>query len=291
MRIRFSCLLVGAAILALGTMAFAQPLIGVTCNGGVPTNVCTITETLYFPGNSGGGVATSTQDYVAPSAGNTSGTNLVAGPAVATYSFDNYGFFNTAGDTFVSAKFQAMDATTGSVSLQGTNTWYAYSIAAQDTFSFSSVFSGHIIVDTSTAAGSSVATSGGCQDDSATTNGAVDSTGCVYLTASASPVVESGFNNTSVQTTSNTLLAPFEGSGTSTVYEQIEGVASISGPTPNTDAPNSATGASEAILSFTYDVPNGTPPTGTPEPTTLLLLGTGLSFVASRLRRNKSEAK
>src|SRR5271155_3615848 len=97
MRIRFSCLLVGAAMLLLGTMAFAQPLIGVTCNGGIPTNVCTITETLFYPGAVGGtfGTATSSQTYVAPSSGNPAGTNLVASTWQATYTFDNYGFFAT----------------------------------------------------------------------------------------------------------------------------------------------------------------------------------------------------
>jgi len=302
MRIRFSCLLVGAAILALGTMAFAQPLIGVSCNGGSPTNVCTITETLYYAGtgvaNGVGnfGTATATQNYVAPSAVNPTGTNLTSSTWQATYTFDTYGFFAT-GQSLVSSSFQVFDATTGTIALSETSGgpgYYAYSIGANDVFSLSSAFAGHVIIDTATAKASNAAPSNigvDCNADGLPTNGATDSSGCVYLVSSAASVTESGYANTSASTTAPSALTTGV-SGTTNIYEQVTGSASISGPTPNSDVPNNVAGGSEVVVTFTYDVTTqGPPPTGTPEPATLLLLGTGLSFVASRLRRNKSEAK
>jgi hypothetical protein len=305
MRIRFSCLLVGAAMLALGTMAYAQPLIGgPTCVGTNPP-VCTITETLYFSGtgNANGagnfGTATSTQNYVAPTSGNPNGTNLTSSTWQATYTFDQYGFFAT-GYALASSSFTVYDATTGSIALSQTTGgpgYYGYNIGAVDEFSLTSSFTGighSIISDDSTAAASNEAQTpppaySNCAGDAVSpTNGSTDSTGCVYLVSGASSVIEGGYNNTSASTTAPLILTT--GSSTANIYEQVTGNAGISGPSPNSDAPNSAAGASEVVVTFTYDGPSSSVG-GTPEPATLLLLGTGLSFVASRLRRNKNEAK
>jgi hypothetical protein len=285
-------------MLVFGTMAYAQPAIGVSCTGSNPP-VCTITETLYFAGTGTSqgagnfGTATATQMYVPPSAGNPTGTNLVQSTWQATYTFDDYGFFNT-GYSLQSSTFKVYDATTGSVALSQTSggpAYYGYGIGSNDAFYLNSAFTGLVLFDSSTASASTEA--GGnylaCAADNATpTNGSTDSTGCVYLVSSATPVTESGYNNTSGSAATPAALKSAT-SGTVNIYEQVTGNATISGPTTNSDVPNAADGGSEVVVTFTYDGP--TTNNGTPEPATLLLLGTGLSFVASRLRRNKNEAK
>jgi len=300
MRIRFSCLLVGAAILALGTMAFAQPAIGVSCNGGSPTNVCTITETLYYPGTTANTTATSTQNYTVPTSGNPMGANLIQSNWTAQYTFDNYGFFST-GYTLAGSSLTAYDSSYASENLtlaNGNPVYVGYGVKISDQFSLSSVFSGNLILDShdtisSATNGDNGDTTGlgdyiNCdQNNPSPTNGSTDTTGCVYLTSTGGGALESGYLNTSK--TGST--AAFTGSGTTNIYEQVTGSVAVSGPTGTGDIPNTSIAASEVVLTFTYDITSTGPTSGTPEPATLLLLGTGLSFVASRLRRKKGEAK
>jgi len=285
-------------------MASAQPLIGVGCLG----NVCTITETLYFPGtqvcganpppgcnNTGNpGIATSTQKYVAPSNGNPTGTNLVTSTWDAVYTFDTYGFFNT-GFALASSAVTVHDASTGFVTLSqssGGPSYYGWAVGVVDTFTTNPNFtSSPFITDTNTEGSAAITVNGPsgythCAADNATpSNGSTDSTGCVYLVSGGGQVPESGFSNTVTSGAAPGTLTT-NTPGTASIYEQVVGADTINGPTSNSDAPNGASGASEIVLTFTYDLPQQN--NGTPEPATLLLLGTGLSFVASRLRRNKS---
>jgi hypothetical protein len=235
-------------------------------------------------------------DYVAPSSGNPSGTNLQTDTWDATYTFAGYGFYNT-GDPLVASTIQAFDATTGSIQLSqqsGVNGFYAYSIGSNDTFYVDPTLDNEVLFDASTASSSSVSTGGPTCGSGTHPNGFVNSNGCVYLVSSATPITESGFNNTTVSDSLATdstgyYTSSYVGGSSFNLYEQVTGSASISGGSPNSDAPNSATGASEVVVTFTYDLPTSS--TGTPEPASLLLLGTGLSFVAAKLRRNKTAAK
>jgi hypothetical protein len=293
MRSRLSCLLVAVALLGFGTLAFADPNVSVNCTGS-PTQVCTITEVLYYPGSNAGspGTATGTQNYSPASAGNPTGTNLVTATWQAIYTFDDYGFFNT-GYSLQSSTFTAMDTSTATETLQQTSNvdnYYGYAVSVNDAFTLNSSFSGHFLLDTNNTIGSAPDTTSNyenCNADQNAFNGGTDTSGCVYLTSGGTPITESGFYNSSASIATPTALKT--GNTTTNIYEQVTGVADINGPSPNSDAPNGSTAASEVVVTFTYDVPP--PSTGTPEPATLLMLGTGLSFVASRLRRNKNEAK
>jgi len=309
MKLRLFCLLIAVGLFGFATMASAQPLIGVNCLG----NVCTITETLYFTGNQtcgsnppegcnntgNPGVATGTQNYVAPSAGNPTGTNLVNTTWDAVYTFDTYGFFNT-GYALAGATLMAFDSSTGNETLSqtsGANHYYGWGVGVVDAFTLNSNFeSSPFLVDNNTEgsdAGTTTGTTGylSCAGNpppsgsNAPAEGAEDSTHCVYLASGGAAVNESGFSNTSMSIAAPGALTS-NIAGTANVYEEVNGADTLNGPTSNSDAPNGAAGASELVLTFTYDLPSN----GTPEPATLLLMGTGLSFVASRLRRNKSGA-
>jgi hypothetical protein len=306
MKIRLSCSLVAVVVLlGIGTMANAQPLIGVSCAG----PVCTITETLYFPGaqvcGSNGPVAgcnnvgnpanaTNAMNYVAPTTGNPTGTNLVVSTWDAVYTFDTYGFFNT-GYSLASSTTTVHDASTGFVTLSqtsGGNNYYGWAIGVADTFTLNPDFiDGAFITDSNTIGSTGLTTTGStgylhCAHDVVSPiNGSTDSTGCVYLVTGGGTVPESGFGNTVASAATPGALTT-NVSGTANIYEQVIGADTINGPAPDSFSPNGASGASEIVLTFTYDLPQSN--NGTPEPATLLLLGTGLSFVASRLRRSKS---
>jgi hypothetical protein len=71
-------------------------------------------------------------------------------------------------------------------------------------------------------------------------------------------------------------------SNTANIFYQVLGTQDESGPTGNVTFAISNYVGTEIILTYDYEM---TPTGGTPEPTTLLLLGSGLSFVAARLRR------
>jgi len=88
-----------------------------------------------------------------------------------------------------------------------------------------------------------------------------------------------GNPNSNTQTLSN---GAFEGSGTTDVYWGVQGLlnSAISGSGTGASSGFSDYVGTELILEYNY-----TPGSTIPEPGTLLLLGSGLTFAASRLRR------
>ncbi|GEM_PF-6512125 len=290
MKIRMFCTFVALAVLSLGTMAYADTF-------------GTITQVLFYPGTGGpiGGTGTSSQNYTPASVAHPNGTGLVTATWTASYTFNQYGFYAGSlpgGATFVNLSVTAVDTETGTITLSqssGTDGYYAYDVGTTDNFTTDPAFNNTFIFDQTQAAGSIGGTSAACQGNpSLNANGSTDAQGCVDLRASGSAVTKSGFNNTVMNDSTgsgpsgadgsgNLVNSNFTGAGTVTLYEQVKGIAGIQGTSPDSDTPNSSSAATELVLVYTYDIPG---PNNTPEPGTLLLLGTGLSFVASRLRKS-----
>jgi hypothetical protein len=296
-------------MLSFGTMAHAA--------------LYTITQTLYYTGNNTGpendGVGTSVQNYIPPSAGDPSGVGLLGTTWDASFTFNDFGFYNVLLPLY-NVTVSVVQSTTGDETLAQTSTrsgFYAYGVGTDAVFTTDSAFNNTIFGADSLVVGSDPGTStvpgppslklNSCSGtgDPSLTNGSTDSTGCVYLVqpvTSSNPtggtpsgVFVSGYANVASSDATNPITGTdaggnlansnFAGSGTSSIYEEVEGLATITGADPDTLAPDGSAAGTEITLTFTYGTPD------VPEPATLLLLGTGLSFVASRLRRKKVAAE
>jgi hypothetical protein len=323
MKMRFLCSLVVLCFVSFGTLAYALPTPVYSCVG----LTCTVTQTLYYTGTTTGGtfgtqtfpndgVAGNTQNYTAPNGGVGSGSGLGGSSLVsanweASYTFATYNSLST-GYGLVSAVVHVVDATTGTISASqnsGAGSWYGYTATTTALFStnINPTFANDFLADGNTDAFSGVNTNNtqntfttpaACQANSALTNGAMDTSGdaCVYLTNNPSLnsggyVSISGYTNNAASSTAGGANLPTTTftTGSGVLYELVTSTGGANGQSQSSSESGAA--GSEVQVIYTYQLPGPPPPGGTPEPATLLLLGTGLSFVASRLRRNKSAAK
>jgi hypothetical protein len=293
MRNRLSCLLLAVAVLSLGTMAFAQ---------------ITVTETLFYNNTS------STLNPTWSSSGTTAGYACPGGtasPSGACTSVQASGgspvdfTFTTTipvGDTYVggSATISAVDVSTGSDTVKPTtNTgWVAFKVATDSQFAstlgnlgvsdlINSVITDAVSSGALIAGSPNSALCSGTDSNSANTAnpqpGDFDTTGCLYYSAGGPNAVATGFGSAAPTANVSSL---FSANSTLSIFELISDQSTDSGS--NITSTRASSGATELVFTYQYSLP----PSGvTPEPATLLLLGTGLSFVASRLRRRNGAAK
>jgi hypothetical protein len=258
----------------------------------------TITQILYYNGNNAGSATgspayscTSNSSQGTPETNPLACTSLTATNWSATYAFNGYGFYNT-GFGLSSVGVVAIDHVIADVALannSNSNTWDAFEVGAITKFGTANTLlsgvntsAGVFLTDGLQAAGSTPASfTGGCAADGTPLPGHFDSTGCIYLTSSGggANADPSGFVNTTNGSVglNNSL---FTGAGAVDLYEYVVGHQQQAGTNVNS-TPNSSVG-SELILTYTYD--NGIH-SATPEPATLLLLGSALSFLGAKLRR------
>jgi len=276
----------------------------------------------------GNGVGTNQQNYTAPAPG-TSGSGaggssgLIATNWTASYAFDTFSAIATADNityNMASAAVKVVDSTVGTISMSQSNQsgpgWYGYAVTTTADFSTNSTptngnsFITDVDSDVNSGYnpfygepnGNTSGNAGACSMDGGTNNGNFDYVNglnpkeqdtCVYLTENGPSVSVSGYDNTAQNYTSSGAgdfylpTSEFLTGSSLTLYETVASSGGANGASENSSA--SAGAGTEIQLVYTYDLPS-TGPTGTPEPATLLLLGTGLSFVASRLRRVKNGA-
>jgi len=231
-----------------------------------------------------------------------SNNNVSGGTSDETQTLQNFQFqgFNVAGNTLNSITFQIANYTyILSNAFAGTGANLSYNMTNQIQLATSNTQSAGLLTNpfyqdylnstNNVAAYNQYSVPNGTTSSTVTDYSSEDSTATVTQSglAPGAKITEPwGTKNDGVNNfTTSALNAAFTGAGTVNLYWNVLGVQSESGPA-NAQVFFSDYAGAEIIITYNYS-PN---PTGTPEPATLLLLGSGLTFVAARLRRRKTNA-
>jgi len=288
MKLRTSCILAAMAILAFGTLASA--------------NIHTITQVLYYNDSDGtkdgiGGPSpkfTCTVDTAAC-------TNLLLTTWTpgATYGFNGFGFYAT-GHTLSSVSANIVDHAVGDnlvTNTSGSDNYYQYSVGISAKFSLNSALlsnfgTGSFLTDNVITASSAGNGSTACAADgpfTGTDGNMYDSTGCLFLngTGSNSSADPSGFKNMHTNGVNVGSTASFTTASTVNIYEAVKGSFNAGSSGGSGTGNGTSLAGTEIDLIYTYD--DGIT-SATPEPATLLLLGSGLSFLGAKLRRRSARS-
>jgi len=257
--------------------------------------VCTGTVTNGYSSDSSGTACNNL------SGSGVSNNNVAGGTSDKAQTLQDFQFqgFNVAGNTLNSITFQVSNYTLvlSNVNNATGNGQLTYNINNEIQLATSNTQSANLLTNpfyqdflnssNAVAAYNSYTVPDGTVTSTQTDYSSEDSTATV--TQKGAPKSIAGNPTTNTFTLSSApLLTAFSGPGNIDLYWNVFGNQSETGGN-NVQLFLSDYAGAEIIVTYNY-TQNAPPPTGTPEPATLLLLGSGLTFVAARLRRRKTNA-